>query len=111
MEMQTKKFTRQTFVHVLLGSACAIGAFAVGLESAGHVDPFDRSQAALSTSINGGDVNADGRTDAQDAEIILEVAQGERTVTADDIRRGDVDGDGQLTMNDAIRILHSLSGR
>ena len=96
-----------------LGTLCAAGAFAVGIETAGDVHPFSRGQAALEEMTTGstlrGDVNGNGRIDTEDAYVIYQAAQGLLEPTPDQIRRGDTDGDFALTAKDLGRILHALS--
>ncbi len=99
---------------IALGTLCALGAFTVGIETAGDVHPFARSQAALQEVLTGGaglrgDANGNATLDADDVSIILEVANGLQTASEDQIRRGDTDGDFQLTAKDALRVLHALS--
>ncbi len=91
---------------------CCLLAFVIGLESAGNVRTFDRTQAALTdTASLRGDVDDDGTVDIQDAILVLERADGLETATAEEIRKGDVDGDYKLTVKDALRILRSLPTR
>lgn len=97
-----------------LGTFCAIGAFAVGIRTAGNVHPFTRSEAALQELLLDfepvrGDANGNGALDAGDAYIVFQAAEGAAEPSPDEIRRGDVDGDGRLTQSDLSRILHTLS--
>lgn len=103
--------------NILLGVLCAIGAFTVGMETAGDVRPFSTSQAAVeeiplrSGGLLRGDANGNGVLDVEDAAIILQASQGWETPAQDQVRRGDTDGDFRLTAKDALRILHQLSLR
>ncbi len=111
-----RRLSAQTLRTIALGTICSIGAFAVGIETAGDVHPFAQSQAAIQELVYdgdplAGDVNANGNLDAEDAYIILQVAQGLLTPTPNHIRRGDTDGDFQLTTKDLNRVLHLLSTR
>ncbi|NOS68226.1 MAG: hypothetical protein HOO67_07790 [Candidatus Peribacteraceae bacterium] len=99
---------------VALGTFCAFGAFAVGIETAGNVDPVSHSQAALQDIVGAfgpvqGDANGNGALDAADAYIVFQAAEGLSNPSADQTRRGDTDGDGLLTEHDLNRILHLLS--
>ena len=96
---------------------CSLGAFALGIETAGDVHPFTRSEAALEEIHQPllapvqGDANGNGILDPNDASIILQVAEGLEPSSPDLIRRGDTDGDLQLTTKDALRVLYELSNR
>lgn len=113
--MRTPFFSRFTLQHLLLGVVCSIGAFAVGMETAGDVSPFGHTEAALELPGSGaviqGDMNGNRSLEAEDASILLQFAEGLETPTPDDVRRGDTDGDGQLTGKDVLRVLHFLSNR
>ncbi len=109
-----RRLPANTLRTIALGTMCAVGAFTVGMETAGDVHPFSRSQAALEEAFvsgNGlrGDVNGNGVLDTEDVSRILEVAEGFETASPDEIRRGDTDGDFRLTTKDALRVLHALS--
>ena len=97
-----------------LGTFCALGAFAVGIETAGDVHPFARSEAALQEIVGSfgpvrGDANGNGALDSADAYIVYQAAKGLAVPTAEQVRRGDMDDDGILTENDLNRILYTLS--
>lgn len=100
-----------------LGLLCSLGAFAIGIETAGEVHPFARSEAAIQDIVRldgeplHGDANGNGILDPDDVSVILESAEGLETPTTDQIRRGDTDGDYRLTVKDALRVLHRLSLR
>lgn len=100
-----------------LGIFCSVLAFAIGMETAGEVQPFERSQAALADvpamtpgmPALRGDANENGVLDVTDVIRILEVAEGLETADAREIQRLDTDGDFRLTVKDALRVLHQLS--
>lgn len=98
-----------------LGLFCAVGAFAMGIETAGDVHPFATSEAALQETMTTdavtpqGDVNGNGVIDADDSFLVYQFVQGLETPGADQIRRGDTDGDGRLTTIDLGEILRRLS--
>lgn len=97
-----------------LGTFCALGAFAVGIETAGNVDPVSHSQAAIQEIVGAfgpvhGDANGNGVLDSTDAYIVFQAAEGLREPSPDETRQGDTDGDGLLTEHDLNRILHLLS--
>lgn len=106
--------TGYTFRTVALGAFCAIGAFAVGIETAGDVHPFAKSEAAIQETASEiglvqGDANGNGVLDPTDAYIVFQVAEGLASPSAEETLRGDMDGDGQLTESDLRDILHLLS--
>jgi hypothetical protein len=91
---------------VVLAGTCIVSAFAVGIESAGEVQPISLIEAGSTETA--GDVTGDGRVDLQDVTLILEIAQGyvdneERFLKADPNR------DGQITVDDALRLLATIS--
>ena len=57
-----------------------------------------------------GDVNGDGRIQANDAILALQIAAG--VVEPDKIQSqaADINGDGEVKANDAIQILHKAAG-
>lgn len=101
--------------NISLGLFCAVGAFAMGIETAGDVHPFAVSEAALQETMTTetvtpqGDVNGSGVIDASDGFLVYQFVQGLETPSADQIRRGDIDGDGRLTAIDLGEILRRLS--
>ncbi len=104
--------TGYTFRTVALGAFCAIGAFAVGIETAGDVHPFAKSEAAIQEMTVGlvqGDANGNGMLDPTDAYIVFQAAEGLSAPSTEETLRGDMDGDGQLTESDLRDILHLLS--
>lgn len=109
--------TARTLQSIGLGLLFSIGAFSIGIETAGDVHPFGKSEAAIQDFVRGdgapihGDVNGNGILDVEDVIIILENAEELEAATQEEIRRGDTDGDLRLTVTDALRILHRLSLR
>lgn len=99
---------------IALGTFCAIGAFAAGIETAGDVHPFAKSEAALQEMLVSdadlrGDVDGNGRIDDSDAYRLYQIAQGLEEPTIEETRRGDSDGDGRITAKDLGIVLHRLS--
>ena len=107
--------TAKAMQTLALGMLCAIGAFGAGIETAGDVHPFARSEAALQelmmegASQLHGDINGDGKINGQDAYLLYQIVEGLESATPDQIRRGDTNGDGQLNAQDLSRLLHTLS--
>ena len=104
--------------HLAFGAMCAVAAFAIGLETAGDVRPFEATQAALQEGPDGqghaplkGDMDLDGELEVEDAMMLLAYVDGLETPSADDIRLGDADGDFRLSTKDVMRVLHALSLR
>lgn len=113
-----KKPTRRIFTATMLrtlglGMLCAVGAFAMGIQTAGDVHPFATSEAALQEFVRGnaGDVNDDGKIDADDAYLLYQFAQGLETPSPRQIKTGDTNGDGKLTESDLGYVLRHLSLR
>jgi hypothetical protein len=95
---------------------CAVGAFTLGMETAGKVHPFSLSEAAVmgdavSHPIIKGDIDGNGTLDIRDAIAVLEFAEHLANPTPEQVQHGDADGDYQLTGKDALRILHTISAR
>lgn len=107
-------FTRHTLRTLALGVFCAAGAFAVGIETAGDVHPFAKSEAAIQEVVSGfghvqGDVDGNGALDAADAYIVFRAIEALNTPSEVEILRGDMDDDGRLTSDDLNSILRLLS--
>ena len=99
--------TLTSFVSMMvLAVLCVTGSFAVGIQSAGEMKTV-ASLAAVSTEIVG-DMNSNGQADLEDVIIILEIAQGTQTASAEQMRL-DPNGDGTLTVDDALMMLRNLS--
>lgn len=89
-----------------IGAACIVSSFAIGMQTAGDVQPVSLIEAGGTTLA--GDVDGSGVVDLLDVRLILEVAQGYASATSDQLR-ADPNGDGALTVDDALRILSTLS--
>ena len=114
MRKKQKVLTARLLQVISLGTLCAIGAFAMGIETAGDVHPFTKSEAALQEVLNDGvdlrgDVNGDGEIDARDAERMLQLAQHLDVASPDEIRRGDTNGNFTIDLNDVGYVLGRLS--
>ena len=116
MQKKYQFLTARTLQALGLGTLCAIGAFGLGIETAGDVHPFAKSEAALEaflipgTEVRG-DVNRNGTIDEEDAYLLYQFSQNLETPTPEEIRSGDTDRDLQLTTKDLGFVLHQLSLR
>ena len=78
---------------------------------AGISGPVDMNYAYFDVAaskpkpIEKGDVNADGKVDAQDARKTLRASAKLEKLTPEEEKRADVDGDGKVTAKDARKIL------
>ena len=99
-------FCRQNARMLALGTATIAMCFAIGIETAGDVEPIALIQAG-SPQLSG-DIDGNGRIDQQDVRIILEVAQGYSVPTPEQLL-ADPNRDGQLTVSDALQLLATLS--
>ena len=61
--------------------------------------------------VNYGDVNADGKVDATDAQKVLKAAVGKDTLTSEQKKAADIDGDGKANAADAQKILKQAVGK
>ncbi len=115
MERLHKLLKGKTLQTISLGTLCAVGAFAMGIETAGDVHPFARSQAALETVMMGdggnvkGDIDGDGVLTATDAWVMMQIAEGWESATVKQIENGDTDGDQRITDKDLGHVLFELS--
>ena len=114
MAKKHKLWTARKLQIMSVGTLCALGAFAMGIETAGDVQPFAHSEAALQEIIQGGkglrgDVDGNGKVDTEDAYLLYQFSEHLESPSADEIRRGDTDGDGQLTAKDLGFVLHTIS--
>lgn len=107
MEMHTH-FIRSNLKVLLIGVATIASAFVVGIQTAGDVAPIGLIEAG-GVEIPG-DIDGSGFVDLQDAIVVLEIVQGYRDVSPEELRR-DPNSDGLLTIDDALRILHGLELR
>ena len=101
-------FSRRNRRVVVLGAASVASSFAIGIQSAGEVQPVTLIEAG--SVEQAGDVNGDGSVTVQDAIDVLEVAAGYEKATARALM-ADPNRDGRLTVNDALRILSELPNR
>ena len=97
--------TRQLLRVLLFGALCIAASFAIGIQSAGEVQPISLIEAGSPSRV--GDVDGNGSVDVQDAIAVLEMVQGYQTATPDQLL-SDPNGDGALTIDDALRILRTL---
>ena len=89
----------------LASSLCIAASFIIGIQTAGDVRPITLIEAG--SPVRTGDLNGDGVVDVRDAIVALEIVQGYRTATPEQVR-ADPDGDGRITIDDTLRILRTL---
>lgn len=89
-----------------VGAACIVSSFAIGIQTAGDVQPVSLIEAGGPSVA--GDVDGSGSIDLRDVMLILEVSQGYVVATPQQLE-ADPNGDGQLTTDDALRLLSTLS--
>lgn len=109
-----RKKTHTSRTHVILqilsiGTVCVTASFWVGFQTSGNVDPFTRGEAAAIEE--GATVGGTRVPTLEDAIAILEVAQGYRAATRQELLTFDVNGDGALEADDALRVLHTILSR
>lgn len=75
------------------------------MQTSGRIEPFAQSEAAIIGAVERREPGL------QDVIAILEVAQGYREATREELQRNDTDGNGALDARDALRILHVLIRR
>jgi len=88
-----------------LGLAAVVGSFSAGLYSTANVQPVRLIEAG-SVHLRG-DMNENGVLDAEDVELILEIAMGYTESTPKHLKL-DPNDDGVITVDDALRVLSSL---
>lgn len=96
---------RQVLRALLFGGLCLAASFAIGIQTAGEVQPIALIEAG--SPVSAGDMDGNGIVTVQDAIAILEIVRGYRTATPEQLL-SDPNGDGVLTMDDALRILRTL---
>jgi hypothetical protein len=101
------KTARTIATLVPLGMLAVIASFSLGVGTSGTMKAIRASSA---TEVMRGDVTLDNVVDIDDAIRILEVAQGYRVATPEELE-ADPNANGSLAVDDAIRVLRSLSPR
>jgi len=117
MEMQTKLqrlLSRRNLSLAAFASACVVGSFLIGIQTAGDVQPFTLIEAQTATVIPEqalrGDMDGNGTVDVKDALRLLEIIQGIRAATEKTLE-ADPDGNGTLTLDDVRVLLQELASR
>ena len=88
--------------------ACVVSSFALGMHSAGNVQPVTLIEAG--SSQQRGDIDGDGIIDLADVALILEISQGYTKATVDQIK-ADPNEDGALTVDDALSVISLIESR
>lgn len=101
-------FSAQTVKRCGIVVGCMAVAFAIGIQTAGDVQPIvEPTRAGIRTS---GDLDGDGTVDADDARIALDIARGYRIATAAELE-ADTNQDFRITVEDVAAILEQLERR
>ncbi len=99
-------FRRKSLRSVLVVAGSMSVAFALGIETAGDVQPVILPTRA-DANVLSGDFNANGQLDLDDVHTALEIADGYRTPTPQELA-ADPNRDYQITTEDAMSILEQL---
>lgn len=99
-------FKRKSLRTVLIVAGSMSLAFALGIETAGDVQPVVIATRA-DASVLAGDLNGNGQLDLDDVHAALEIADGYRTPTPQELA-ADPDRDYRITTEDAMSILEQL---
>jgi hypothetical protein len=91
-------------IGIVVGSMAA--AFVVGIQTAGDVQPVPATRASDTVLL--GDLNGDGMVGPEDVRIAIEISEGYRTPTPDELA-ADPNRDFHITIEDAKSILDLLS--
>lgn len=91
-------------IGIVVGSMTA--AFIVGVETAGDVEQVPLTKASDTAVL--GDFNADGKLTPEDVSIALDIAQGYRTPTPEELA-ADPNRDFHITIEDAKSILDEMA--
>lgn len=80
-------------------------AFAIGIQTAGDVQPIvEPTRAGIRLS---GDMDGNDMIDASDARLAMEIARGYRTATAQELE-ADTNQDFRITVEDVAAILEAM---
>lgn len=107
MSRTHKHQQRRLTALVPIGLLAVVASFGLGMETAGDLHTIEWSSATDGVR---GDMNADGTVDERDVIVILEVSQGYRPATPDELS-ADPNGNGVIAVDDAIRVLRSMQSR
>jgi hypothetical protein len=106
MQNKNKVFGRKSLRTLLIIVGSMTAAFVIGIQTAGDVKPVIGSIQA-DDSQTAGDFNANGHLDVGDARIALELANGYRTPTPEELA-ADPNSDFSITTSDVVSILERL---
>lgn len=106
MYIKYPHYIRRNIQLLSLGTLCVVSSFAIGLQTAGNVQPVHLIEAG--GTAQAGDLDGNGTVNIADAIAILEIAQGYALATPEQLL-ADPNSDGALTVDDAIRVLSILN--
>jgi uncharacterized repeat protein (TIGR02543 family) len=90
--------------------ATTAGAVKLGITAATSYEDRDSASHFVLTQTVMGDLDGDGKISVKDATIMLRIAVGLVTCTAEQFLAGDVSKDGELDMRDVTLILRAVAG-
>ena len=107
--MSKKKIVTHRHLRALvpLSLLVVVASFSAGMRTSGSIQTIEWSSA---TDAMRGDMTSDGTVDIDDVIVLLEIAQGYRQPTPDELA-ADPNADGRIGVDDAIRVLRTLSPR
>ena len=100
-----KVFSKNMLTFLTLGTASIATSFAIGMQTAGDIQPFSLIEAGGNGII--GDINNDRVVNTSDVIMLLEMSQG-YTETTPEAFEADPNQDGRLTVDDAIKLLKTI---
>lgn len=98
---------RRLLAIVPLGLLAVVASFSLGMETAGTLRTIEWSSATDGLL---GDMNGDNTVDERDVIVMLELSQGYRSATPDELA-ADPNGNGVIGVDDALRVLRSMLSR
>lgn len=99
-------FKRKSLRTVLTVAGSMSVAFVLGIKTAGEFSPVV-SPTMADANVLAGDMNGNGQLDIDDVRVTLEIANGYRTPTPEELA-ADPNRDFSITAEDAMTILEQL---
>lgn len=108
MHIKYPHYVRRNIKLLTLSLVCLVSSFTLGIQTAGDVTPFQLIEAGGAQAR--GDVDGNGVVNVEDVVLILEVFEGYKTASPEQLR-ADPNGDGIFDVTDALSILSTLALR